>query len=1133
MTDLLLPPVARPNYFTGEALLTDDFICEQSFQIGSLAAVNASLHTYGIASGLDVEWFPDSQPRQVHVSPGMAIDRLGRQIVLAEPQLIVLGEVVAGATYYLTISYDEVYGGLTDESGVQGYKRVIQQPRIRYERTLREAGLNILLAVLTLSDQSTIASLAYRAGNQERRYVGGRFGSLSLVTEGSGIFPGSRPAADGAAAESVTFTARRESDRSGNDFLQVESPRSQFSGPLTTRAAIGIGLDHPTASFDLTTVTLKSRGTFTSDGKLLTLSEAIVPPLQPGDMIVPDVAPAFAPNPARVTIEEAIGGGLQYKVDRAFDPKITRPTHFTYVRATLVRVADPTVGDIMRVTSDGTLSLGARAAPASGTPGPAALTITGDRRVGIGLTGSAVPKASLQVAGDILTDGLISNGAVQAQSFEGNGSKLTNLSFLSYWVKTNVADPNSPIYYPDGNVGVYMRHPPATVSAGTRPAFIGTGLISTDPEVPTTLKGTQTLFTSEVVLGDVITVGKLEAQQSRVTRILDDTSLAVDRQFSTVMQKSKYKILTAGQAQSTDGPGTISTNGTSIYGIGTSFTALKVGDSLEIEAFEPNPGLDASAIVQTIKGDGELTVQFAGDRKSFEANLSAYMISSRLMGYFQANEGQPLDPSTLPAPALIVRNNGDGAVAANTVSINTHLADTDPDYALQVTGPVNFAGPSHLTDLTVETLTATKSITVAGDGTAPALMTVGEANAEANLLTITNTNVEIAAPAGTAGPLLSVGGDVAATGAVGAASVSTKGAIAAGGALSGQSLSVQGVTVGSDQTVSLFGNRVPYSDSDLTSGGTTFTQTAETDGFVTVFLGENQSSPKAFASAVTVTTSAGGAPTNVMSTIAWGAVVSTGKKSDALLMVFGNLTVPVRKGETWTLTKTFDSTGGLPSSPLLFYWTPLGRGSSAVPMDGGTPPAVMAAVSALREQHERVLAGGPLGQAGAGLQASDPAVAQAAIDARVGDLTQILADATGMVAEPDARAKFQHDLQAIVCRADTPPADEPKAVSDAAIETLIDTFGAVTGRTFDPEQRTMLGAGVRALVQINDTAQSRQDLELIRTNIGFFIEKMEQVLQHSFDTGQKRLLTRALVRLVGDGSRTLPEAGGDPSAPAR
>uniref|UniRef100_UPI001ABC86A8 hypothetical protein n=1 Tax=Paraburkholderia tropica TaxID=92647 RepID=UPI001ABC86A8 len=69
--------IERPNYFAGEALLTDDFVSEQQYHMTVQSLNNRSLYTYGIASGLEVLWDSAQVKDQVDVLPGMAIDSLG------------------------------------------------------------------------------------------------------------------------------------------------------------------------------------------------------------------------------------------------------------------------------------------------------------------------------------------------------------------------------------------------------------------------------------------------------------------------------------------------------------------------------------------------------------------------------------------------------------------------------------------------------------------------------------------------------------------------------------------------------------------------------------------------------------------------------------------------------------------------------------------------------------------------------------------------------------------------------------------------------------------------------------------------------------------------------------------------
>ena len=97
-------PIARPNYFDGEMLQASDFSAEQRYHMEMRAAFNRNLHIWGVASGLAVSW---QQSRELRVSPGMAIDRLGREIILTDTSVVDLSAAEAGAVYYLTIRYRE------------------------------------------------------------------------------------------------------------------------------------------------------------------------------------------------------------------------------------------------------------------------------------------------------------------------------------------------------------------------------------------------------------------------------------------------------------------------------------------------------------------------------------------------------------------------------------------------------------------------------------------------------------------------------------------------------------------------------------------------------------------------------------------------------------------------------------------------------------------------------------------------------------------------------------------------------------------------------------------------------------------------------------------------------------------
>lgn len=83
----------RLNYATGVLLDAADLLAEQTYHRGRLARALAYLHGYGTAVGLRVEWSADTG--EIRVNPGLAVDRLGRQVEVPEAVCIRLGPWLA------------------------------------------------------------------------------------------------------------------------------------------------------------------------------------------------------------------------------------------------------------------------------------------------------------------------------------------------------------------------------------------------------------------------------------------------------------------------------------------------------------------------------------------------------------------------------------------------------------------------------------------------------------------------------------------------------------------------------------------------------------------------------------------------------------------------------------------------------------------------------------------------------------------------------------------------------------------------------------------------------------------------------------------------------------------------------
>jgi hypothetical protein len=106
-------PLERLNYFNGQRLEAGDLKLEQDYHIRVRRWLNKSLYAPGIARGLEVSEVAN-EPAVV-VSPGLALDADGREIILLEAQQVAVTDDAlqsAGLNaevdgLYLTIRYDE------------------------------------------------------------------------------------------------------------------------------------------------------------------------------------------------------------------------------------------------------------------------------------------------------------------------------------------------------------------------------------------------------------------------------------------------------------------------------------------------------------------------------------------------------------------------------------------------------------------------------------------------------------------------------------------------------------------------------------------------------------------------------------------------------------------------------------------------------------------------------------------------------------------------------------------------------------------------------------------------------------------------------------------------------------------
>jgi hypothetical protein len=109
--DVIEVPIERLNYFNGQRLAADDFRLEQAYHMRVRRWLNRALYSPGIAMGLEVT-VKDGDPHTVVVAPGLALDDLGRELILIEPREIQVTGIpssVEGVVYgnYLVLQYGE------------------------------------------------------------------------------------------------------------------------------------------------------------------------------------------------------------------------------------------------------------------------------------------------------------------------------------------------------------------------------------------------------------------------------------------------------------------------------------------------------------------------------------------------------------------------------------------------------------------------------------------------------------------------------------------------------------------------------------------------------------------------------------------------------------------------------------------------------------------------------------------------------------------------------------------------------------------------------------------------------------------------------------------------------------------
>jgi hypothetical protein len=158
MSAASIPDLKRIEFFTGQRLTAQDLTDLQDANRQLRWLHNRSLHGWGIGIGYAVAG--EAGDTTVTVSPGYAIDCLGRELVLTQPVTMPVpavagvnsGGKIAAATFFLTITYQDDTAQSTVESrpGVclpAGTVRLTEGPLVQWQQlgTIQD-GINVILA---------------------------------------------------------------------------------------------------------------------------------------------------------------------------------------------------------------------------------------------------------------------------------------------------------------------------------------------------------------------------------------------------------------------------------------------------------------------------------------------------------------------------------------------------------------------------------------------------------------------------------------------------------------------------------------------------------------------------------------------------------------------------------------------------------------------------------------------------------------------------------------------------------------------------------------------------------------------------------------------------------------------------
>lgn len=172
-------PIERLHYFDHQFLREKDFTAEQAYHVRLRRLHNSSMHTWGIASGL----LPSASVNDasVTISPGVALDSQGREIVLTTAASVDVSGITGAGTkkVLITIAYREQQEVAATDPGVTGFTRWRELPLLEVrEAAPADPSLTLILGSVEVTNSRVSAAPTAT----DRRAAGVVAGDLQAAT---------------------------------------------------------------------------------------------------------------------------------------------------------------------------------------------------------------------------------------------------------------------------------------------------------------------------------------------------------------------------------------------------------------------------------------------------------------------------------------------------------------------------------------------------------------------------------------------------------------------------------------------------------------------------------------------------------------------------------------------------------------------------------------------------------------------------------------------------------------------------------------------------------------------------------------------------------------------------------------